>query len=354
MLSLHKLVRDALLDDATHSPTLRACLERDGTRAFRYFDRILRSREAYARVGLDLTEFSSLLPCDISSLSTALLVCLSMQRDGYLRQRAVSALAARVEAISLAGVANRIVDPVPQVAEQARDVWTSLLSSSSVRHLVWCLPLIDMVIKTPRGARSGVLRDVDRSMSRFPDLAVAELDLATRSPDQHLRLSAFTHLARLFPDELAPRLALALEDASPPVRLWAGRTALAVVPQHELEPLLRLLADNRSPSLRLLALREYRRRADADRIEAACLDGNANVRFYARRYLRKLHRRVDQRDHALAILTSSAGQTAQLVGALAVLSEFGREQDRPLIETFVRDKRARVAAEAARTLRLLG
>ncbi|WP_437939417.1 hypothetical protein [Sorangium sp. So ce341] len=153
---------------------------------------------------------------------------------------------------------------------------------------------------------------------------------------------------------LTPRLALALEDTSPPVRRWAGRTALAVVPQHELEPLLRLLADNRSPSLRLLALREYRRRADADRIEAACLDGNANVRFYARRYLRKLHRRVDQRDHALAILASSAGQTAQLVGALAVLSEFGREQDRPLLETFVRDKRARVAAEAARTLRLLG
>ncbi|WP_437915066.1 hypothetical protein WME73_06110 [Sorangium sp. So ce302] len=111
MLNLHKLVRDALLDDATHSPTLRARLERDGARAFRYFDRILRSREAYARVGLDLTEFSSLLPFDISSLSTLLLVCLAMQRDGYLRQRAVSALAVRVEAISLAGVANRTRSP---------------------------------------------------------------------------------------------------------------------------------------------------------------------------------------------------------------------------------------------------
>ncbi|WP_437298138.1 hypothetical protein [Sorangium sp. So ce426] len=284
MLNLHKLVRDALLDDATHAPTLRARLERDGARAFRYFDRILRSREAYARVGLDLTEFSSLLPFDISSLSTPLLVCLAMQRDGYLRQRAVSALAVRVEAISLAGVASRIVDPVPQVAEQARDAWASLLAYSSVQHLVWCLPLVDMVIKTPRGARSSVLQDVEGFMSRFPDMAVAELDLATRSADQYLRLSAFTHLARLFPDELTPRLARALEDASPPVRRWAGQTG----------------------------------------------------------------------DRALSMLTSSSGQTAQLIGALAVLSEFGREQDRPLIETFVKDKRARVAAEAARTLRLLG
>jgi hypothetical protein len=86
MLNLHKLVRDALLDDATHSRTLRACLERDGARAFRYFDRILRSREAYASVGLDLTEFSSLLPFDISSLSTPLLVCLLTSSAGQTAQ----------------------------------------------------------------------------------------------------------------------------------------------------------------------------------------------------------------------------------------------------------------------------
>src|SRR5262245_52815021 len=111
-------MRDAIRDEA-HVPALRACLERDGARGFRRFDRILRSRVAYARVGLPLTEFSILLDGDIAKLSTPLLVCLSMQRDGFLRQRAISLLAQRYEPITLASIVNRIADPVPQVAAQA-------------------------------------------------------------------------------------------------------------------------------------------------------------------------------------------------------------------------------------------
>lgn len=350
--SLHELIRDTILD-ASRAAALRASLERDGSRGFRRFDRILRSRTAYARVGLKLTEFSALLDGDIAALSTPLLACLSMQRDGFLRERAVALLAQRYEPIALASIVNRIADPVPQVAARAHAAWHALHLSLQVPHLVWCLPVLDFVYQTPRGAASGFQAEVDAFLLRHAEQTLHALEEATRASDQHLRLSAFAQLARLFPSALVPRLPEALNDSSPPVRLWAARTTFVLVPAGELEPLLHLLAQNRSPSLRLLALREFRRRANADAIEAACLDGNANVRFYARRYLRKLQRVVEHRDTALAILCNPTAATARTVGALAILSEFGRPQDRSIIAQFADDARVSVAAEARRTLDLL-
>lgn len=152
---------------------------------------------------------------------------------------------------------------------------------------------------------------------------------------------------------MVPHLPRALQDSNPAVRSWAGHAVLSSVPPDAFEPLLELLATNRSPSLRLLALREYRRRADADAIEAACLDGNANVRFYARRYLGKLRGHVDHRARALTVLQDPCADAAALIGALAALSESGRAEDRTLVAVFTTDPRVKVAAEAVRTLRFL-
>lgn len=351
--TIHELVRDALLYDPEKSDVLRAHLEGHGSRAFRRFDRVLRSRKAYAALGLHLTEFASLVPQNPEFLSTALWVCLAMQRDGHLRQRAVAELALRAESVSLAAIINRIIDPVPDVAEQARTVWNARLPSASISQLVWCLPLIDIVCATSCAA-AGVFDAVDPRLLARPKLAIRELDAATRSSDQHLRLSSFARLARLFEADLAPRLRVALNDPSPVVRLWAGRTAVTVSEPLQLEGLLDLMCNNPSPALRLLALRQYRRRVTIERIEDACFDGNANVRFYARRYLRRFRREVDHRARALAILNDPGARVRQVLGALAVLSEFGREQDRSVIDRFVTDNRAKVAAEAKRTLGLLG
>lgn len=78
MATIHKLVRDALLHDPGNSDALRAHLE--GSQAFRRFDRVLRSRKAYAALGLQLTEFASLVPQDPTFLSTALWGTLGLLR----------------------------------------------------------------------------------------------------------------------------------------------------------------------------------------------------------------------------------------------------------------------------------
>jgi HEAT repeat protein len=294
-----------------------------------------------------------LIPADVSGLSTGLLAALSMQRDGFLRERVTAELSKRGERIALAAVFNRVADPVPEIASRAYEALSRMLLPERLPQVVWCLPLIDRVASTPRGEESQVKIRLADFLRGNLEAAAAELDEALGSSDPHLRLSVYAHLARSFPERVSSRLARALSDRSPAVRSWAGLGALSSA-KAQLDTLLPLLASNRSPALRLLALREYRRRGDTHGIRAACLDGNANVRFYARRYLKKLQVEIDHRETALTVLNHRESPTSRVVGALALLSELGRERDRALIASFEDDKRASVAAEARRTLRLLG
>ena len=107
------------------------------------------------------------------------------------------------------------------------------------------------------------------------------------------------------------------------------------------------------PRLRLMALRVRRRDGDVDALRQACFDGNANVRFYARRYLRVHEKSTDFRALAWAILDAPSRSIAETIGALSVLSEFGVAEDRARIDEWTTGVNAKIAAEARRTLELL-
>lgn len=77
------------------------------------------------------------------------------------------------------------------------------------------------------------------------------------------------------------------------------------------------------------------------------------MRFYARKYLRSLGARLDQRAIALEILDRPGASRAELVGALATLSELGRAEDAAAVERFLDAGRATVAREARRTMAML-
>jgi hypothetical protein len=106
---------------------------------------------------------------------------------------------------------------------------------------------------------------------------------------------------------------------------------------------------DRSPFVRLAALRERARAASIERLTHAAFDANAEVRFFARRFLARLGAAVDYRAQALAMLAAPHRDRQDVIGALATLSEFGRAEDLACIEAWTDDDRPSVAREARRT-----
>lgn len=353
---IHQLLRDAL---AYPSDGAEAALERHlcgrGARGFRALDRELRSRTAYTAVGIQPGTFAELVASRTERLPTAVWCCLTMQRDGHLRQRAIEELAKRTGRTPLAAVINRCADPVAQVGEAARAVLPLRLAAADLADIVWCLPLVDLVLATARGAAAGVLDALDLRLRQDR----VETDRAMRDGVSHeeseVRLSALQHFLRLGgeAEQIRGMFERGLADPSPRARLWAARAAAALCDPETLAPLLHRMASDKSPGMRLVALRAYNKQRIQHRVEAACFDHNANVRFYARRYVRKFDSELDYRQRALGCLMRDGAGTLEYVGALAVLSEFGRAADRPLVEGFRAHPRRVVRREAARTLALM-
>ncbi|MGK0362567.1 MAG: hypothetical protein ACI9U2_004888, partial [Bradymonadia bacterium] len=221
--------------------------------------------------------------------------------------------------------------------------------------LVWALPLIDAMASTLRGAQSILAARTTARLHAQPTAFRHALTRASSSPDMHLRLSAAQHQTAL-PGTAAQRaqtLDIALRDGSPVLRRWAAEEAVRRCEPPHLGPLLETMTRFGGPRLRLLALRVGRRQSDVAALRQACFDGNANVRFYARRYLRVHEKGTDFRALAWALLDAPSASAAQRIGALSVLSEYGVAADRPRVREWTAGVKARVAAEARRTLELL-
>lgn len=218
------------------------------------------------------------------------------------------------------------------------------------------LPLFDAVCATPRGAQAVLGALLSSRFDAEGEAVAAELTRALSASEQTLRFSALLHYCSRFGGarSLLPVLTLATGDVHPGVRLWAGRRILSETDATSRPHVLDLLARDGNASLRLIALREFRKLIDMRRIESACFDRNAGIRMYARRYLRKLGGTLDHRRRALELLAAPKANRHQLIGALAVLSEFGMSQDQVSIKPFLASAQAGVALEAKRTLTLLG
>lgn len=324
------------------------------SRGWRAWERALRDRRALHKAGVDTLTIRDRLG-EEPAWSIGVWCAVSMQRDGYLREHAVRLLSDCADRVALAALINRTADPVPQIATLATAATTRRIADVAPDDLVWALPLIDAMASTLRGAQSILTARVAARLRAKPRVFRRALTRAIKSPDLHLRLSAARSLHALpgTPEQQAQTLETALRDSSPIVRRWAADEALRSVEAPHLDPLLDTMTQFGGPRLRLMALRVRRRQGDVEALRLACFDGNANVRFYARRYLRVYEKGTDFRALAWAILDGPSPSVAQKIGALSVLSEFGVAADRPRIEAWTTGVNAKVAAEARRTLELL-
>jgi len=348
---------DSPLRSRAAAAQLEALLEAAPITTFATLDRSLRDRGAHRRAGLPM------LDLDTSTLeesrratsdSIAPVAVAALGRSGWARHAAVDALTGRTDRTSVALLITRLTDPVDEIATAAWRAFEPLLADSNAAVLAACLPLLEHTDSRARAGRFAARsRVVALLMSRAGLEALAD---AARSTDSAVRYSACRALAVKCAGTPAIERVLrwALGDSDPRTRRWAADVFAnrAMTPAGIAERLVSLLAADPSPALRLAALRWRARAGDVAALTQAAFDANANVRFFARRFLARCDAVIDYRSRALASLADSAS-TAELIGALAVLSESGRAADREAVSAFCDDARTRVAAEAARTLSML-
>ena len=285
------------------------------------------------------------------------LALLSMQRNGYTRQAAVSWLGPIVDPLVLRLLLLRLNDVVSNVTDAAMDAVRGWLDVRKASALVAALPLLDTMTNTVRAARSGIAERARQVLALSnPGAARALLAAAREASDEDVRRLAILRLVDGSTEQAIEAVRLGLADRSPRVRLatgrWLGGARRPIAVRAAVVPLMEA---NPSPTLRLLALRL--RRGDASEaahqaVLARCLDGNAVVRFEARCQMRERGDGVDFRALALERLAEGS-ERDELVGALAVLSDIGRREDIETVRRFLEHPVRRVAAEAERTLGIL-
>ena len=86
-----------------------------------------------------------------------------------------------------------------------------------------------------------------------------------------------------------------------------------------------------------------------NKLKEAAFDRRNNVRFYAREYLIQRGIKLQFRKLALQGLQQHS-KKIKVLGYLGSLSEWGRREDIPMIETFLQDPRSKVRKEARRTI----
>lgn len=306
--------------------------------------------------------FHGIPPAEVAALASGpaglgALALLTMQRNGYTRETAVSWLASVDDPLALRLLLLRLNDPVPRIVEVAEAAVLPWLDARRVEALVGALPLLEAMAHTVRAARTtiaaraeSVLLLAGAALRRALRAAIAE------SADEDVRRLAVLRLAEGSDEEAIAALRQGLDDRSPRVRLatarWlgSGHRSPAIV-----AAVLPWLERSRSPHVRLLSLRLRRddgSPAARDAVLSRCLDGNAVVRYHARCQLRARGSDVDFR--ALALRCLEPGRPGdELVGALAVLSDIGRREDIERVRAFLEHPVRRVCAEARRTLDIL-
>jgi hypothetical protein len=152
--------------------------------------------------------------------------------------------------------------------------------------------------------------------------------------------------------EMERVLAAALGLRDPRLRRWAAGAAAdaAWTPPAVFHAVAPRMAVDRTPGIRLIGLRGVAERGDRAAIERAALDTNAEVRHQARVLLATMFAPLDYRGVARAMLEEDGADRSRVIVGLALLSEFGRAEDRALVLRFVGDPRGAVAREGRRTL----
>lgn len=283
----------------------------------------------------------------------ALLGVATAVRDGYLREKALRRLVVHGGRLSMGFLLTRINDHVPGIAAFARRTLEARLTQEHAEDLVRCLPIV-LRFETWRRADRALAVRIEETLREHPD----SLRRALQDPkDVEVRLAALDLLARvvLAPSELEQVLRTALSDPSLRVRLRCARLASRSrpVPAEVFDRLRPVLGRDRAPAIRRFVLARLPRGGARPELEEAAFDVDVRTRILARRLLYEHVGSLDYRGRALAFLADPAAARQRVIGALAVLSEYGREEDLALLERFASDPRASVVREARRAVELL-
>ncbi|MFK8001872.1 MAG: hypothetical protein AB8H86_19915 [Polyangiales bacterium] len=282
-----------------------------------------------------------------ASLAALTIACLG--RAGRKRERACHFLGRRPEALCFALLVLRLNDPFESTRHVAREALQHWLTPARIVSVSRYSPLVESASAWQWAGGSRV----DSAFFALLDQNEGVLLAQTRHKDPRVRLSAYRRLGHVRADSgsIEEVLRPAITDASPRIRAWARITTNAKsTPKDVRQRLARLMLSNRSPRTREMALRLLRSADDiADILMDVAFDANAGVRFVARASAQKLNITLPSRKEAIEALA----QGTQLVGALALLSDYGGQSDAALVRPFTEHSNRRVRVEARRTLSLL-
>jgi hypothetical protein len=346
-MELLPLVARLVARDEAAAPALERWLEGKPVSVVLGIDRALRDRGRHELLGLTFAD-PGVEHVQLWEGRAAALGVLSCVRSGWVRERAVSALAEVRDRWATAFLLARLGDPVGSISRAAEIALRSRRDAPAL--LVACLPLLELARRRARW-QADTLELLEQAVNARPGL----LREAASGGDSALVWAASARLARLArgTEAIGEALQYALADPHPRVRRWAAGRALDGdwTPLQVRQGLLERLIRDRSPAVKLLAVRAVAQERE-DLLFVAALDRNAEVRYQARRWLKGRGAEIVAR--AREILRDPTSPRDALVGALGALSDLGVPEDIPLVQPFSRDGRPVVAREARRALPRLG
>lgn len=327
-------------------------------RSIRALEREYRSRRFFTAFGADATvsRASFAVWRGLGDSALGALAIGSVQRTGWVREQAVAELGVSRAAPACGLLLVRLNDPVRAIIRRARQALESWLSFDHLDTLARYLPLVDGMttwIRTAR-AKDDIPQRIYRLLAAHPRVLITH----TSDDDPDVRHSCYQLIfrTRRGQPDIARFLRAALGDRAPGIRHLAAERILdpSWTPTSIRPALLADMGADRSPRIRARALRWLAKQPDAEaHVRRAVFDRNANVRFLARRYARRLELGIQYRARAMDALTDETSDRDALVAALATLSDHGRQADCGAVIPFLTHPLIRVRKEAQRTARIL-
>ena len=326
-----------------------------GVLRLRALDSGLRSR-GKGRWGTDIISIS---PDQVELLykrkvGSRLMGVISGVRNGRSREQAVRCLSKMHDERALCALLIRVNDPSYWVSSLAREVIIERLDLAYIHHFVYCLPLLSMLntrkYSSQHRENTELKRKIEELFQTKSTSVFSALTLGIQSVDAAVRLKACMLMMEEFqdkPEECIKSLKTLFSDPNPSNRFAAARI-VEKTSSYIASQLLPLMWKDRSQAVRTTAIHMAERMDETEYLVAGAFDRHGNVRYYARKFLYERGFRIPYREKALEILQRESAKN-RLLGALATLSEFGRQQDLPLIRNFLQDDRSSIVKEGQRT-----
>lgn len=258
-----------------------------------------------------------------------LLGIISFNKNGYIREKAVAALAKLSDPAALPFILCRTVDWVPEVRRKAVDVLETKLIPGNADAFIKLLPLMNRLALSSRAMKSLEAKVCGLYHS---DLGIQLLLSALKTEPQHIRLLICRILDSFVPDIPAEILDIVTKDCDLAVRFWLTRweeRMRSFNPTGALQ-LRKLLIYDPSAKIRnsmILASLAAQDDDVNDILYKGLFDKSSGIRDMARYYIKK-NKALDFASLYREMLTEKG---VKLQIAIAGLGETGTSSDYELI-----------------------